>query len=417
LRDPDQFVSILTGDLAGNDGANFQNQSDNSLHVVAAINVGSAVLDGFTVTGGNANGAWLDDSGGGIRLESSNVLVTRCSITGNQAVTGGGGLLIAGVDTDGPAALVLCNLTLNKTDGRGGGLRLARVNGFQMLSCHVTANQAFGGGGVSSEGSVDGGQPHSFVNSLFAVNTASESDAGGALLIIASDDSITNCTIVQNRSGLGGGLFVQVSQINIANSLIWENEDPWGRDDLVAQVALGGLGQASVTHSCAPRIDTALEDGTGIDADMTNVATDPQFLDRLGPDGVRGTGDEDFRLSPGSACADAGDNGRVPADMFDVDGDGDTAERVPLDLAGLLRFTDDPLALNVGVGPNPIVDVGAFEFRPTASAIPTTSNWGLIIMFLVIMTVASSRLRDLRRDHRFSEGYLRGKKTHCVDRQ
>ena len=34
LRDPDAYVSILSGDLAGNDGPNFQNNADNSYHVV-----------------------------------------------------------------------------------------------------------------------------------------------------------------------------------------------------------------------------------------------------------------------------------------------------------------------------------------------------------------------------------------------
>lgn len=382
-RDLGQFVSILNGDLARNDGADFQNRSENSFHVVSAIGVGSSLLDGFTVTGGNANGSAPDDNGGGIRLESSSLLVSRCSITGNRAVMGGGGLYITGIGANGPAALVRCTVTQNRADGRGGGLRLFIVHGFQMQSCRFVGNQAFIGGGIASDSDLQE-EPHSFINSLFIANTASD---GGGIMILGSNDSIINCTIAQNRASIiGGGLFVQGAEISIANTLIWKNEDPHGQS-FFAQVARGGLGQATIEHSCVQGIDAEFKFGD------TNIGADPQFLDQLGPDGVPGSGDEDFRLSPGSACADAGDNSRVPADRFDLDGDGDTAERVPLDLADLVRFTDDPLALDVGVGPDPIVDVGAFEVAGPVTPVPAVSEWGMVAMTLIVLVAGTLLLR------------------------
>ncbi|HUR27468.1 MAG TPA: hypothetical protein VM509_04725, partial [Planctomycetota bacterium] len=58
--------TILSGDLAGNDGSSIF--TDNSFHVVSGAGTNAtAVLDGFTVRSGNANGAGAnEDRGGGI---------------------------------------------------------------------------------------------------------------------------------------------------------------------------------------------------------------------------------------------------------------------------------------------------------------------------------------------------------------
>ena len=64
-RDPAANVTILSGDI-GTPGSS----SDNSYHVVTADSTvtASTVLDGFTITGGNANGlsASNQDRGGGM---------------------------------------------------------------------------------------------------------------------------------------------------------------------------------------------------------------------------------------------------------------------------------------------------------------------------------------------------------------
>ncbi|MGH6959255.1 MAG: hypothetical protein ACREE7_02105 [Dongiaceae bacterium] len=95
-----------------------------------------------------------------------------------------------------------------------------------------------------------------------------------------------------------------------------------------------------------------------------NIGSDPQFIDADGPNGLPGTADDDLRLDYGSPCIDAASNAAVPADTFDLDGDGDTTEPTPLDLVGYARFRDDPLTPDSGAGTPPIVDMGAYEFRP-----------------------------------------------------
>ena len=61
-RDPAANLTVLSGDLNGDDGPNFANNADNSDHIVTMSGINTAitsatVLDGFTITGGNANGA------------------------------------------------------------------------------------------------------------------------------------------------------------------------------------------------------------------------------------------------------------------------------------------------------------------------------------------------------------------------
>ena len=65
-RDIAVYETILSGDI-GAPGA----PSDNCYHVVTGSATDeTAVLDGFTVTDGNANGSWPRDTGGGMYSSS-----------------------------------------------------------------------------------------------------------------------------------------------------------------------------------------------------------------------------------------------------------------------------------------------------------------------------------------------------------
>ncbi len=86
-RDLVHDTTVLSGDI-GTAG----DSSDNSYHVVTASGVGvGAVLDGFTITGGNANGGGTNqDRGGGIFADGSGVTLSDLIVTGNTAQFGGG---------------------------------------------------------------------------------------------------------------------------------------------------------------------------------------------------------------------------------------------------------------------------------------------------------------------------------------
>ena len=69
---------------------------------------------------------------------------------------------------------------------------------------------------------------------------------------------------------------------------------------------------------------------------------------------------QSFDMPNTSTCIDAGDNAGVANDALDLDGDGNTSEPVPFDLAGKPRFVDHTMP-DTGLGTPPLVDVGAFE--------------------------------------------------------
>ncbi len=86
-----EFVTSITR-LSGDIGM-IADASDNSLHVVTAVAVGAtAVLDGFEITGGNADvlNTFFEDTGGGLRNAAASPTIANCSFLTNAATTGGG---------------------------------------------------------------------------------------------------------------------------------------------------------------------------------------------------------------------------------------------------------------------------------------------------------------------------------------
>ena len=79
--------TTLSGDIgtAGTAG-------DNSYHVINNPSglTSTARLDGFVITGGNADGSGITGSGGGMFNGYSNPSVTNCSFIANSATIGGG---------------------------------------------------------------------------------------------------------------------------------------------------------------------------------------------------------------------------------------------------------------------------------------------------------------------------------------
>ncbi|RZK69148.1 MAG: hypothetical protein EOO92_22300, partial [Pedobacter sp.] len=101
-------ATILSGDLNGDDGANFANYSDNVHHVILAVgDLGTALVDGVTITGGNANDIptviirvkEFDISpydGGGIYCKSASLTFSNINICANSVKNAGGAIYNAG---------------------------------------------------------------------------------------------------------------------------------------------------------------------------------------------------------------------------------------------------------------------------------------------------------------------------------
>jgi hypothetical protein len=237
--------TILSGDI-GVQGDN----SDNSYHVVTGAN--SAVLDGFTITGGNANGSNPFDRGGGMYNDHASPIVSNCTFSGNNASFFGGGMFNY----------------LNSSPA--------------LSNCTFSGNSAVVGAGMSN---------HSYcsptvTNCTFSGNAASNS--GGGMHNISSTPTVTNCTFSGNTASLfaGGGIFnFDGSNATIRNSIFW--------NIIGGEIQGGAGGSASVSYSVVFNGYS----GTG------NIKTDP----RLAPLGYYGGAVQTFALLPGSSAIDAGD--------------------------------------------------------------------------------------------------------------
>ncbi|MCU0494660.1 MAG: hypothetical protein MUD01_23995, partial [Chloroflexaceae bacterium] len=108
-------VATLTGDLNGDDGANFANTGENSYNVVEGAT--GATLDGFTITGGNANGngCFTTSCGGGILNRMSSPTLINLIIRHNQARFGGG---IENTNNSSPS---ITNVVISHNVARFGG--------------------------------------------------------------------------------------------------------------------------------------------------------------------------------------------------------------------------------------------------------------------------------------------------------
>jgi predicted outer membrane repeat protein len=187
------------------------------------------------------------------------------------------------------------------------------------------------------------------VNVIFEGNSASSMTYpyGGAIAnYLQSNPVLINTTFSHNSAERGGAIYnADDSRPTIHNSILWGN-----LATISPEIFEGDTSTTNLRFSIVQ----------GGWAGQGNSDADPHFTDADGPDNLPGTLDDDLRLGPISPAIDAGDSGAVPADSIDTDGDGNTAERLPLDLGRNPRFVDDSSA-DTGAGPAPIVDMGAYE--------------------------------------------------------
>jgi hypothetical protein len=87
-REINTYKTILSGDLNNNDSLGIY--SDNSYHVVYSYWRYSAILDGFEITGGFANGSFEEKLGGGMYSHGGTPKLISCTFIGNYAEIGAG---------------------------------------------------------------------------------------------------------------------------------------------------------------------------------------------------------------------------------------------------------------------------------------------------------------------------------------
>ena len=111
-RDPAANVTILSGDIGVP-----ASTADNSYHVVTTDGTVtlSSVLDGFSITAGQANGAEPDVRGGGMWMNGGSPTLANLKFVSNFASSAGGGLRVS----SGSAAMTNCSFLSNSVGVRG----------------------------------------------------------------------------------------------------------------------------------------------------------------------------------------------------------------------------------------------------------------------------------------------------------
>ena len=179
---------MLSGDI-GAEGYD----SDNSFHVVRCVEVASkTVLDGFTISGGNAVGPEPDNHGGGMYTTADiNLEVTHCTFSGNSADPVGGMYILSG-----SPKVTNCTFSRNSAEA------------------FFSSN---GGGGIYN----DGGSP-TVTNCTFSENVTAFGGAG--IYSYGGSPTVANCTFVDNRALGGGGIYCSgSSDLTIKNTILADN--------------------------------------------------------------------------------------------------------------------------------------------------------------------------------------------------
>ena len=290
--------TILSGDLLANDGPNFANNADNSLHVVTSSgNDLTAILDGFIITAGHAEGAYPDYIGGGMYISNGSATVHNCQFRENMAGGGGG---LADWST-GSSLISECTFINNQAPGAsGGGINLQHSNP-SLINCQFLNNSAAVGGGLYTLGNDNS---PSISNCVFSGNHATVNGGGMYNSGVGGSPNpappkLQNNTFYANTAlGSGGALFNNNTNGNavIDSCIFWSNSDGSGVSETDQIVYSGAL---SINYSC-------VQNWTGALGGAGNIGLYPAFINANGLDGISGTEDDNLHLLPGSPCINTG---------------------------------------------------------------------------------------------------------------
>ncbi|NCB17829.1 MAG: right-handed parallel beta-helix repeat-containing protein, partial [Synergistales bacterium] len=208
-RDPRANITVLTGDIDGNDtrdanGVTTAINGNNSYTVVVAENVNStAILDGVVITGGDASnngGTEFQKNGGGMVCKNSSAIVRSCSFAVNRAVQYGGA---AAIQNQSPA-FANCTFSGNSSGDYGGAVFVYGASPV-FTNCTFSDNDSGASGGGMYN--YDGSSP-TVTGCTFSDNSASD-NGGGMANVDGCHPAVKNCTFSGNEAQTlrGGGMF------------------------------------------------------------------------------------------------------------------------------------------------------------------------------------------------------------------
>jgi predicted outer membrane repeat protein len=219
-RDVIAHPTILSGDLDGDDGGQFENTAENSIHVVVAIDVDEhALLDGFTIQGGRADGPGFgaspdsQDQGAGINIFGGAPVFRNCMVVGNWVLNHGA------VNDHGDAStFVDCMWCTNHSEDLGGGLYVHHHSMATVLGCSFLYNDAVNDGGGTYCRSEHGAAFH---DCTWTSNRATS--GAGMFHAEMSAAHVENCTFTFNVATHGGGGMFCDRSTTVVEGCLFEN--------------------------------------------------------------------------------------------------------------------------------------------------------------------------------------------------
>ena len=229
-RDLAAYETILSGDLNMNDVdvndpeemKDEPTRAENSYHVVTGSGTGeTAILDGFTITGGNANAySGTHSYGGGMYNVEGDPTLTDCLFVDNS-VNGmwarGGGMYN---DHSGPTLAGCTFITNYSSASRGGGIYNSDSSPM-LTSCTFDNNYPSGMySGHSDDTTVTNctfndnhhsGMYSAYSDSITARNCTFSNNGSGMYFRNSGNSTVTNCTFSNNN---GSGMYSESSSSN-----------------------------------------------------------------------------------------------------------------------------------------------------------------------------------------------------------
>ena len=242
--------TTLSGDIG-----TVSDASDNAYTVVtSSSNDATAILDGFTVTAGNADqavGGNPRGCGGGMYNVSSSPTVAHCVFEDNDANVSGGGMH----NYASSPTVTECTFRDNSTQWTGGGGMYNNYTSSPTLTdCTFDNNSALNGGGVynsvgssppmsrctfSGNSAKSGGGMYNgngctpeLTNCTFSGNEATDVGLGGGIYAAPNASStVTHCTFSGNTAAnKGGGLYIHDASPTLGATIVGNNSAPEGPD-------------------------------------------------------------------------------------------------------------------------------------------------------------------------------------------
>ncbi|MGD1871795.1 MAG: DUF4347 domain-containing protein, partial [Mastigocoleus sp.] len=386
-----QTITLTSGELLITDDINIQGNGADQLSVSGGNtsrvfkiddndggNQIDVTIEGLTITDGQTPSDSGNDDGGGL-WNRENLTLKNAVVSNNQAIDDGGG-----IRNDGTLNIINTTVANNISQGTsstsgGGGLHNSTTGLTFIVNSTFSDNQANfnsgnggNGGGIRNDGTLN------IINTtLSGNNAASTAGGGGAIANSIGTVNIDSSTITNNTAaGVGAGVST-AGNVTVTNSIIAANTD---NKDIVAISIFTFVGTfTSGGNNLIGNGDGVSGFTNGSNQDIVGTSAAP-IDPLLGALQDNGGVTEIHALLIGSPAINTGSNTKLVSDTFDLDGNINTAEDIPVEQRGVgfERIL------------NGVTDIGAYEYDGITNITSTTADGGYKIGDQITITVEFS---------------------------